>query len=62
MDTPAVKATVPADWQSLLNFGRVTAIFLGSNLANDELEHVISEIGNFDRNVPIVLVRQETHD
>ncbi len=61
MDTPNVEATVPADWQSVMDFGRVTAIFLGSNLANEELDRVISEIGNLDPNVPIVLVKKESN-
>ena len=59
MDAPRVTVVSPDDWSRDLRELRLAAVFISSRLTKDQQRRVIHDVGEVDRNVPIVLVRDE---
>ncbi len=59
MDSPAVRISVPDEWQAQLGASRAAAIFLAETLPPDTIERIVQEIGNLDPNIPIVLMDKD---
>ena len=62
MDVPQVEVMPPDNWRSRIGDRRLAAVFLSNDLDPHKLRSLISDVGDHDPNVPIVLVnRAETH-
>ena len=59
MDTPHVCTSAPDAWRQALGDARLEAVFVGHDLSDDEVNSLISDIGEFDANVPIVMLQAE---
>ena len=57
MDAPKVRVATPSDWSHELRERRLAAVFLSSRLSSEQQQEVIRDVGEVDRNVPIVLVK-----
>lgn len=57
LDTPQVMVAAPEDWRAKLGDERLEAVFVGPDLADDEVDALIVDIGKFDANVPIVMLQ-----
>jgi len=57
MDAPAVIAT-PADWRERLGDKRLDALFVGADLPEDDVSRLLEAVGEYDRNVPIVMLNR----
>jgi len=56
MDSPNVRTTEPGNWRRTLGDHRLEALFVGPNLSTDEVSGLLADIGEFDPNVPIVMM------
>ena len=56
MDTPHVKIAAPEEWQTKLGERRLEALFVGPDMTDKELDRLLNDIGEFDPNVPIVML------
>lgn len=61
MDANAVEVATPSDWRSRIGDHRLAAVFLGQDIPTKERDRLISDVGNYDPNVSIVLVGGEQH-
>lgn len=59
MDAPHVLVASPADWRERLTSARLAAVFVSRQLGEADVRDLIGSIGEFDRNVPIVLINGE---
>lgn len=57
LDTPHVLTAVPETWRAAFGEARLEAVFVGPDLADDEVDALILDIGEFDANVPIVMLQ-----
>ena len=57
MDTPHVFACSPEEWRQVLGEQRLEAVFVGPDLSAEEVDALIVDIGDFDANVPIVMLQ-----
>ena len=57
LDTPQVLVAAPEDWREKLGDERLEAVFVGPDLADDEVDALIADIGQLDANVPIVMLQ-----
>ncbi len=62
MDAPRVQISAPDHWRSELGDRRLAAVFLGKDLAGDQIKRLMSDIGELDPNVPIVVVNGDRAD
>lgn len=56
MDAPRVAVATPSDWLERLGDSRLAAVFISDDLAVEERDHLIGNIGDIDPNTPIVMV------
>ena len=56
MDTPHVQIAAPEEWQTKLGERRLEALFVGPDMTDKELDRLLNDIGEFDPNVPIVML------
>ncbi|MDH3352475.1 MAG: hypothetical protein OEM60_05355 [Gammaproteobacteria bacterium] len=56
MDAPNVRTSEPGDWRRALGDSRLEALFVGPDLSSDEVNVLLADIGEFDPNVPIVMM------
>ncbi len=61
MDVPDVCTATPVDWLSQAGEQRLAAIFVKEELPEPEISALLNNIGEFDPNVPIVLVNGESN-
>jgi len=59
MDAPHVVVASPADWRERLTSARLAAVFVSRQLGDADVHDLIGSIGEFDCNVPIVLINGE---
>ena len=59
MDTPNVRTATPAEWRQQLGEARLEALFVGPDLTTEEIDALITDVGEFDPNVPIVMMNAE---
>lgn len=57
MDTPHVCTATPEAWREVLGELRLDAVFVGPDLSADEVDALLTDIGDFDVNVPIVMLQ-----
>ena len=56
MDSPAVTTSSPCRWRERLGDHRLEALFVGPDLSDKDIDALLTDIGEYDPNVPIVLV------
>lgn len=56
MDSPAVATATPKRWRERLGDHRLEALFVGPDLSDKDLNVLLADIGDYDPNIPIVLV------
>ncbi len=59
MDTPNVRTATPAEWRQRLGDARLEALFVGPDLSSDEIDALITDVGELDPNVPIVMMQAD---
>jgi len=59
MDTPNVRTALPGEWRQTLGDRRLEALFVGPDLSTDEIDTLLVDVGEFDPNVPIVMMQAE---
>ncbi len=59
MDTPNVRTALPNEWRQELGDRRLEALFVGPDLSTDEIDRLLVDVGEFDPNVPIVMMQAE---
>lgn len=59
MDRPHVCTATPEAWREVLGDLRLDAVFVGPDVSDDEIDGLLTDIGEFDANVPIVLLQPE---
>ena len=62
MDVPRVQISAPDNWRSRLGDRRLAAIFLGEDLAQEQIKRLMEDIGELDPNLPIVMVNRDQTD
>jgi hypothetical protein len=62
MDVPQVQIAFPEDWRSRVGERRLAAVFLSGDLDQARLHRVISDVGEHDPNVPIIIVNDPEPD
>lgn len=60
MDTPSVITAMPDDWRNRLGARRLEALFVGPELGDDAIAALLSELEQFDPNVPVVMIQKQT--
>ncbi len=56
MDTPRVGIAAPGEWRDKLGNCKLEALFVGSDLSDEEIDELLGDIGQLDPNVPIVMM------
>lgn len=59
MDNSDVYATTPGEWKTCLGNARLDALFVGADLVESEVDTLLSQVGELDPDVPIVLMHGE---
>ncbi|MDJ0793437.1 MAG: hypothetical protein QNI98_04260 [Woeseiaceae bacterium] len=59
MDAPEVRVATPAKWREVAEETRVEAVFLGPDLADDDVRQLLTGIGDLDPSIPIVMLDPE---
>ena len=62
MDVPRVQISAPDNWRSKLGDHRLAAIFIGKDLAQEQIIRLMDDIGKLDPNVLIVMVNADQTD
>lgn len=57
MDSPSVVTAELADWRQRLGERRLEALFVGPDLAGDEVLVLLSDLRAVDPNVPVVVMQ-----
>lgn len=58
MDVPKVCTSTPAKWRSMVGENRLDAVFVGPDLSDKEIRSVLGDVGDYNPNVPIVMLHQ----
>ncbi|MDX1556957.1 MAG: alpha/beta fold hydrolase, partial [Xanthomonadales bacterium] len=56
MDSPSVVTAEPSDWKQRLGQRRLEALFVGPDLAPEDLTVLLSDLRSVDPNVPVVMI------
>ena len=56
MDSPRVVTAAPGDWRSSIGDERLDAVFIGSDVADSDVDAMLDELERIDPNVSIVMV------
>ena len=56
MDVPQVCTSTPAEWRSIVGENRLDAVFVGPDLSDAEIRSVLGDVGDYNPNVPIVML------
>ncbi len=57
MDAPSVITAMPDDWQERLGERRLEALFVGPDLSDDEVNHLLDDLSQLDPNVPVIMMQ-----
>jgi DNA-binding NtrC family response regulator len=60
MDVPQVCTSTPDNWRSLVGGHRLDAVFVGPDLSDKDFRSFLDDVGEFDPNVPIVILSEPT--
>lgn len=58
MDEPEVRSSTPGEWRASLGDQRLGAVFIGSDLTDNEVRALVGDIGALDPNTPIVMLHE----
>lgn len=56
MDAPSVCMATPDGWRQQAGDERVDAVFVGPDLTDGDVRALVSDIGDLDPNIPIVML------
>ena len=56
MDVPQVLTSTPSNWRSRLGDQRLDAIFVGPQVTDSDIRSVFGAIGEYNPNVPVVVI------
>ncbi len=56
MDVPQVCTSTPSKWLSLVGERRLDAVFVGPHLSDKDIRSVLDDVGNYNPNVPVVVL------
>ena len=59
MDAPEVRVATPAKWREIADETRVEAVFVGPDLADEDVRKLLAGIGDLDPSIPIVMLDPE---
>lgn len=59
MDAPEVRVTNPSEWRVSLGAQRPAAIFLTETISESHADTIVSELGEIDPNIPIVMLSDD---
>ena len=59
MDTPPVLIAAPEDWRKRLGEQRLDALFVGPDMSDTEVTALLTDIGEMDPNIPIVMMNED---
>lgn len=59
MDTPPVLVAAPTDWRERLGEQRLDALFVGPDMSDTEVNTLLTDIGELDPNIPIVMMNED---
>lgn len=59
MDAPHVCTSTPAEWRQHIGDNRLEAVFVGPDLSDKDIRVLLSDIGDFDPNIPIVMISDD---
>jgi hypothetical protein len=62
MDVPQVEVAAPDNWRADIGSRRLAAVFLSDDLNSERLRRLIADVGEYDPNVPIVLLNHAESD
>jgi DNA-binding NtrC family response regulator len=56
MDAPRVVTAGPTDWHSTIGDERLDAVFIGSDVDDDDVDAMLDELEHIDPNISIVML------
>lgn len=59
MDAPHVCTATPKKWQEQVGDSRLEAVFIGPDLTDRDIRRVVTEIGDLDPNIPVVVITED---
>ena len=59
MDAPHVCTATPKKWQEQVGDSRLEAVFIGPDLTERDIRSVVTEIGDLDPNIPVVVITED---
>lgn len=59
MDSPEVRTSTPGKWRKAVGDTRLEAVFVGADLSDNDIRHVVDDVGDLDPNIPIVMLQEE---
>lgn len=59
MDAPHVCTATPAQWRQQIGDNRLEAVFIGPDLSDKDIRSLLSDIGELDPNIPIVMISDD---
>ena len=59
MDAPHVCTATPKEWQQQVGDSRLEAVFIGPDLSDRDIRSVVTEIGELDPNIPVVVISED---
>lgn len=57
MDSPEVRTSTPGQWRKVAGDTRLEAVFVGPDLSDKDIRHVVDDVGELDPNIPIVMLQ-----
>ena len=57
MDAPCVITALPDDWKKRLGDRRLEALFVGPDVSDDEVNHLMDDLSQLDPNVPVIMMQ-----
>lgn len=60
MDSPNVAVVSPEKWKEKIGSRRIEAVFVGRELSDDDIHAVVEDVGELDRNIPVVLLVEDS--
>ncbi|MCP5093288.1 MAG: hypothetical protein GY949_20455 [Gammaproteobacteria bacterium] len=59
MDAPHVCTATPGEWRQQIGDNRLEAVFVGPDLSDKDIRSLLSDIGDLDPNIPIVMISDD---
>jgi hypothetical protein len=59
MDSPEVRTSTPDQWRAVAGDTKLEAVFVGADLSESDVRHIVDDVGDLDPNIPIVMLQDE---